>query len=216
LGNDDDVDGDPLAAVLESGPAHGTLALEADGSFSYTPEPDFHGTDGFSYRAGDGNLESDTATVTIEVKAVDDPAPASTPPADTPPTEAASLAPAQPTLAQLRLGSRCVRPSRSGRVRIPITLRMARPGPVQVRIERGVGTRALQSCPRPNPERRFTGRFRKVATLSRLATRAAAAGRRRLTLKLRLAPGLYRLTIRAQLDRNRLSRPARRYLRVLG
>ena len=43
----------------------------------------------------------------------------------------------------------------------------------------------------------------------------AAVGRR-LTLNLRLAPGLYRLTVRAYLDRNRLSRPARRYLRVLG
>jgi hypothetical protein len=39
---------------------------------------------------------------------------------------------------------------------------------------------------------------------------------RSLTLKPRLTPGLHRITIRARLDHNRLSSPARRYLRVLG
>src|SRR5439155_10316537 len=37
IGNDTDVDGDALTAALVSGPAHGTLALNANGSFSYTP-----------------------------------------------------------------------------------------------------------------------------------------------------------------------------------
>jgi hypothetical protein len=100
-----------------------------------------------------------------------------------------------------------------------MSLRLARPGPVQVRIDRGVGTKARRSCPKPNPGRRFAGRFRRVATLRRVPTQpaaSAAAVGRRLTLNLRLAPGLYRLTVRAYLDRNRLSRPARRYLRVLG
>src|SRR5207237_7721325 len=32
-----DIDGDPLTAVLVSGPSHGTLGLNSDGSFSYTP-----------------------------------------------------------------------------------------------------------------------------------------------------------------------------------
>ena len=43
LGNDTDVDGDPLTAVLVSDPAHGTLALNADGSFTYTPAADYNG-----------------------------------------------------------------------------------------------------------------------------------------------------------------------------
>ena len=94
-----------------------------------------------------------------------------------------------------------------------MTLRMAKPAPVQVRIDRRVGTRALRSCPDAS---RFTGRYRKVATLRRLSTRPAAAGLRRLTLRLRLAPGLYRISVRAHLEGNVLSRPLRRYLWVLG
>jgi hypothetical protein len=39
LANDADADGDPLSALLVSGPAHGTLALNADGSFTYSPAP---------------------------------------------------------------------------------------------------------------------------------------------------------------------------------
>ncbi len=52
LGNETDPDGDPLTAVLVSGPSHGTLTLNADGSFGYTPAADFAGTDMFSYRGG--------------------------------------------------------------------------------------------------------------------------------------------------------------------
>src|SRR5262249_4697673 len=54
LANDADEDGDPLTAQLVSGPSHGTLALSGDGSFSYTPDPGYAGTDTFSYRAFDG------------------------------------------------------------------------------------------------------------------------------------------------------------------
>ena len=43
LGNDTDVDGDPLTAIQVSGPAHGTLTLNADGSFVYTPAADYNG-----------------------------------------------------------------------------------------------------------------------------------------------------------------------------
>ncbi len=69
LGNDGDADGDALSAVLASGPGNGVLALNGDGSFSYTPNAGFAGTDGFTYRAHDGALSSDPATVTITVVA---------------------------------------------------------------------------------------------------------------------------------------------------
>ncbi len=66
LGNDVDPDGDALSAILVTGPTNGTLALNADGSFTYTPNTDFSGTDSFVYKANDGSLESE-ATVTITV-----------------------------------------------------------------------------------------------------------------------------------------------------
>lgn len=65
--NDSDADGDRLSAQLVSGPAHGMLALNADGSFVYTPASTFAGTDSFTYRAWDGQAASAPATVTISV-----------------------------------------------------------------------------------------------------------------------------------------------------
>lgn len=68
LANDHDPDGDPLTAILESGTSHGTLALSADGSFTYTPQQGFLGADAFSYRVSDGLEMSDAAAVSITVE----------------------------------------------------------------------------------------------------------------------------------------------------
>jgi subtilisin family serine protease len=70
LGNDSDADGDPLSAVLASGPASGSLVLNGDGSFRYTPNAGFAGTDSFAYRAFDGADSSNVATVALTVDAV--------------------------------------------------------------------------------------------------------------------------------------------------
>ncbi len=72
LGNDTDVEGDALRAVLVSGPAHGSLSLKADGTFSYTPDANWNGTDSFTYKANDGSLDSAPATVTITVNPAND------------------------------------------------------------------------------------------------------------------------------------------------
>ena len=73
LGNDSDVDGDTLSAVVVDGPTHSaTFTLHADGSYDYTPDPDFHGTDTFTYTANDASLNSNPATVTITVNSVND------------------------------------------------------------------------------------------------------------------------------------------------
>jgi VCBS repeat-containing protein len=72
LGNDDDIDGDTLSAVLETGPANGTLSLNGNGSFTYTPDANFNGTDTFTYHANDGNTNSGLATVTITVNPIDE------------------------------------------------------------------------------------------------------------------------------------------------
>jgi VCBS repeat-containing protein len=68
LGNDNDLDGNPITAVLATGPTNGTLTLNADGSFTYAPNTGFKGTDTFTYNANDGTVDSaTTATVTIAV-----------------------------------------------------------------------------------------------------------------------------------------------------
>jgi hypothetical protein len=67
LAGDSDANGDPLLAVLEGDPAHGELALRADGSFVYTPTANYHGADNFYYRASDGVHHSNPATVTLTV-----------------------------------------------------------------------------------------------------------------------------------------------------
>ncbi|MBW7850630.1 MAG: tandem-95 repeat protein [Rhodospirillales bacterium] len=72
LANDTDPDADDLSAVLVSGPSHGTLDLAADGSFVYTPDANFNGTDSFSYHADDGGQVSGDVIVTIDVSAVND------------------------------------------------------------------------------------------------------------------------------------------------
>src|SRR5205807_291113 len=70
LGNDSDIDSPSLTAVLVSGPAHGTLMLSANGSFTYAPAANFNGADSFTYKANDGLLDSNTATVSLTVTAV--------------------------------------------------------------------------------------------------------------------------------------------------
>lgn len=86
LANDSDPNGDALNAVLASGPAHGTLALAADGTFAYTPDAGFTGRDAFTYSASDGSLSSGavTATITVTERPVP-PAPPPPPPAPPPP-----------------------------------------------------------------------------------------------------------------------------------
>jgi VCBS repeat-containing protein len=59
LANDADPNDDPLTAVEVTGPAHGTLNLDPDGSFTYTPNAGFSGTVTFVYEASDGNDGTD-------------------------------------------------------------------------------------------------------------------------------------------------------------
>ncbi len=71
LSNDDDLNGDSLTATVQSDVSSGTLDLQVDGSFVYTPAADVNGLDYFSYQVSDGVL-SDTALVTITIAAVND------------------------------------------------------------------------------------------------------------------------------------------------
>jgi hypothetical protein len=71
LSNDSDVDGDPLTVDAVTQGANGTVATDG-ATVTYTPDPDWSGTDSFAYTVTDGVL-SDTATVTVAVGPVNDP-----------------------------------------------------------------------------------------------------------------------------------------------
>jgi hypothetical protein len=85
LANDKDDDSplSSLRAVLVTPTQHGSLVPNLDGTFTYTPGPDFFGTDSFTYQANNGvwsidstvpmSPNSNTATVTITVTPVNDP-----------------------------------------------------------------------------------------------------------------------------------------------
>ena len=74
LGNDSDTDGDTLIVnttpVVD--PTNGTVVLNADGSFIYTPNANFFGSDSFVYEVSDGNGGTAQATVDITVDSVND------------------------------------------------------------------------------------------------------------------------------------------------
>jgi autotransporter-associated beta strand protein/VCBS repeat-containing protein len=86
-----DADGDPLTAVLVTAPAHGTLVLAADGSYTYTAAPGFSGSDSFTYAASDGSMLSNPVTITIMVASE-----APVPPADPVPPATPALSPTAP------------------------------------------------------------------------------------------------------------------------
>ncbi|MCQ4349142.1 cadherin-like domain-containing protein [Pseudomonas stutzeri] len=65
--DDSDVDGDSLSIASVTSGTGGTAVLNADGTVTFTPDADFNGVATFSYTVTDGNLVSNTATVTVNV-----------------------------------------------------------------------------------------------------------------------------------------------------
>jgi hypothetical protein len=90
VANDSDVDDnlDPSTATVVIDPSNGTVTNNGDGTFTYTPDPNFFGTDSFEYEVCDTDNLCDTATVTVEVIQVKHPPVANddsaTTPEDTP------------------------------------------------------------------------------------------------------------------------------------
>ncbi|MGC8742604.1 MAG: tandem-95 repeat protein [Verrucomicrobiia bacterium] len=66
-----DVDNDSLTYEVVSQPAHGNVSIVGDIA-TYTPAQNYNGTDSFTYRAFDGTVYSENATVTINIAAVND------------------------------------------------------------------------------------------------------------------------------------------------
>ncbi len=63
-----DPDGDPLTYSIVSGPANGITTWSAPNIVTYTPDPDFWGSDSFMFKVNDGRADSNVATVTITVE----------------------------------------------------------------------------------------------------------------------------------------------------
>jgi len=73
LANDTDADGDALSVISAGTPAHGTTALNGNGTLTYMPAANYSGSDAFDYVVGDGAGGTDTGSVTLTVTSVNDP-----------------------------------------------------------------------------------------------------------------------------------------------
>jgi len=71
LGNDTDPDSDPLTVVSATA-AHGLVTINPNGTLTYTPDPDWNGTDEITYAISDGKGGTDTAKVIVTVNPVND------------------------------------------------------------------------------------------------------------------------------------------------
>ncbi len=67
-----DFNEDPLTFEKVTDPTFGTVVVNTDGTFTYTPNLNANGTDSFTFRVYDGALYSEAATVTITVNPVND------------------------------------------------------------------------------------------------------------------------------------------------
>lgn len=72
LANDTDADGDTLSVSNHSTPQHGTVAPSVGGTLTYTPAANYNGSDSFTYEVSDGHGGTDTATVNVTVRSVND------------------------------------------------------------------------------------------------------------------------------------------------
>ncbi|MDP5253310.1 Ig-like domain-containing protein [Vibrio sp. HB161653] len=74
LANDSDLDGDDISiqSVTSTSDTNGTVSLDSDGNVSFTPDADFNGTVSFEYTIVDEFGNTDTATVSVDVLAVND------------------------------------------------------------------------------------------------------------------------------------------------
>jgi uncharacterized repeat protein (TIGR02543 family) len=72
LANDSDPDGDPISLVGATDGSHGTVNCIV-GVCTYTPAPNYNGTDSFIYTINDGRGGSDSGTVNVTVNPVDEP-----------------------------------------------------------------------------------------------------------------------------------------------
>jgi VCBS repeat-containing protein len=67
-----DIDSSSLSYIIVTSPSHGSVVLDSNGAYTYTPDLDFNGPDSFTFKASDGTVDSNTTVVSIVVTAVND------------------------------------------------------------------------------------------------------------------------------------------------
>jgi len=67
LNNDTDLNSDPITAIIVTGPVHGTLTLNSNGSFTYINNGGSATSDSFTYKVNDGKVDGNTVTVTLNI-----------------------------------------------------------------------------------------------------------------------------------------------------
>src|SRR5262249_29679728 len=67
-----DIDSTSLTYSLVASPTHGTVTVNGNGTYVYNPPANYNGPDSFTCKANDGSLDSNGATVSLNVTAVDD------------------------------------------------------------------------------------------------------------------------------------------------
>jgi len=65
-----DPDGDALTFIIETPPGHGSVTITDPntGAYTYTPSPGYSGNDSFTFKANDGEADSNIATINVTVK----------------------------------------------------------------------------------------------------------------------------------------------------
>jgi hypothetical protein len=191
---------------------------DGTGTLSGTPAANSAGSYPLTLAAANGISPDATQHFTLDVGD----APAAPPPTESPPAETLPGSAGNEPLASLsalRLADPCVRRAPSGRLRVLLSLRATTKAPLWIRIERAVRAKAGRRCSTSGGSKAskpYTGPYRRIATLAQVASKPATHGRRRVTLHLRLAPGLYRITVRVYVDRTHTRSPVVRHLRVVG
>jgi Bacterial Ig domain len=198
-----DADGDVSTLTVVSGPAHGTLSAinQATRTVTYTPSPGYSGPDSFSYRANDGSLDSNTATVNLSVAAA-------APPPGCPP----NCPPVRPIVTRLsqsatkwRENNKLAQITKKKKPPVGTTFGFSLNEPAAVRLDfthPASGRKVLKKCVPASKKNRKKPKCTRTVIAGTLtfnahtgANKVRFAGRLSATKKLK--PGRYTLTITA-------------------